>query len=156
MSAAVGDHGWREQRNHEAWLDQIENEISTHRHECHLAMYSGSLERKIGGHPARGALGEVYKCLIGQILQSQPAPFGERVSIQRRYEKPIPSLPPGQIFDNLYQDSENNDHSVPDTIIVSFDYRDDRNRRYFDKYELSTYALRLQTGAYPSTNSGRG
>lgn len=77
-------------------------------------------------------------------------------SIQRRYEKPIPSLPPGQVFDNLYQDSENNDQPVPDTIIVSFSYRDDRNRKYFDKYELSTYVLGLQTGAYPSTDSEKG
>lgn len=77
-------------------------------------------------------------------------------SIQRRYEKPIPSLPPGQVFDNLYQDSEDNDQPVPDAITVSFDYRDDRNRKYFDKYELSTYVLGLQTGAYPSTDSEKG
>ena len=37
-----------------------------------------------------------------------------------------------------------------------FNYRDDRNRKYFDKYVLSTYVLSLQTGAYPSTDSEEG
>ncbi len=76
--------------------------------------------------------------------------------IAERYAHPISVIAPGADLDNLYQDAEDDDEPVPENVVVTIKYEDDRHRSYEDNFELSMGVLRKQSGAYPSTRGEEG
>lgn len=89
--------------------------------------------------------------LEGAEAEGTTTPF-----LQRRYSRTIPTLAPGMVLDNFYQDATDATEPVPDDFSVTIRYTDMHGRQYADTYELSLDALRDQTGSYPSNTDERG
>lgn len=73
-------------------------------------------------------------------------------AISERYRDPISCFPPGRVWRNIYfagtpgQDGKyQNREPLPDEVVVSFAYSDDRGRRYQDDYPLSLRLLLKET-----------
>ncbi|MFT3716476.1 MAG: hypothetical protein QM774_11160 [Gordonia sp. (in: high G+C Gram-positive bacteria)] len=127
----------------------LQPSILTRNYEFHVANLGQSVAKKV-------------KVTFEPPLPLLPGSLDDNIdqfatwSLQRRYARVIPTLAPGQVLDNLYQDARDKDEPVPDSFAVVVTYIDDRNRKYVDTYELSTEVLSLQTGSYPSTDSDTG
>ena len=54
---------------------------------------------------------------------------------------------------NVYQSGIGGREPVPDDVKVTFEYRDDRKRKYTDWFDLSATRLKDQTTSEPSGSS---
>lgn len=81
--------------------------------------------------------------------------------VAKRYDKPIPLLPPGSELTNTWWGggispgggSElTNRLNTPDEVAVSVSYKGNRFRRYRDKFSLSADTIKLRTYTVSSTS----
>jgi hypothetical protein len=81
--------------------------------------------------------------------------------LARRYDHVIPTMGPGRRLTNVYGNqlgdgSGNLDEQVPRDVTLTITYKDARDRRYEDRYELTVQTLLNQTTSSPSNTDERG
>lgn len=81
--------------------------------------------------------------------------------VERRYKQAIPTMGPGRRLTNVYGHRRGDgtaayDEDVPQNLVVVVSYADGQDRKYKDRYDLSTETLMNETTTSPSNDDEKG
>lgn len=88
--------------------------------------------------------------MTGREAEGKLTPF-----LQRRYEKPVPTITPGMKLYNIYS-SGAPDEPLPDIFTITFSYENQHGRRFQDYFVVSLGLLKMQTTSHPANTDERG